>query len=66
ELNTVATGGPLGWETINNTVAATLGESEEPDEVSRQRRIDTLALQGISISEAVTSAVNDLDGVKSL
>lgn len=66
DLNSIAPGAPLGWETINNTVAATLGRSEEPDEVSRQRRIDTLALQGISISEAVKSAISDLDGVKSL
>jgi len=65
-LNSIAPGAPLGWETVNNTVAATLGQSEEPDEVSRQRRLDTLALQGISLSEAVKSAVSDLDGVKSL
>lgn len=66
DLNSIAPGSPLGWETINNTVAATLGRSEEPDEVSRQRRIDTLALQGISIPEALISAINNLDGVKSL
>ena len=66
DLNSIAPGAPLGWETVNNTVAATLGQSEESDEVSRQRRIDTLALQGISISEAVKSAISDLDGVKSL
>jgi hypothetical protein len=66
DLDSIATGAPLGWETVNNTVAATLGQSEEPDEISRQRRIDTLALQGISISLAVISAVSDLDGVKSL
>lgn len=66
DLNSIVTGAPLGWETVNNTVAATLGQSEEPDEVSRQRRIDTLALQGISISKAITSAISDLDGVKSL
>lgn len=66
DLNSIAPGAPLGWETVNNTVAATLGQSEEPDEVSRQRRINTLALQGISLSKAVTSAVSDLDGVKSL
>jgi len=66
DLNTIKSGGPLGWETVNNTVAATLGQAEESDEVSRQRRINTLALQGISISEAITSALYDLDGVKSL
>ncbi len=66
DLNSLAPGAPLGWETVNNTVAATLGTDEEPDEVSRQRRLNTLALQGISTSEAITSAVSDLDGVSSL
>ena len=66
ELNSLADGAPIGWETVNNTVAATLGTDEEPDEISRQRRIDTLALQGISVSLAVTADINDLDGVKSL
>lgn len=66
DLNSIAIGSVLGWETVNNTVAATLGQSEEADEISRQRRIDTLALQGISVSKAVTSAISDLDGVKSL
>ncbi len=66
ELDTVASGSPLGWETVSNSVAATLGRDEETDEQSRNRRIDTLALQGISVSKAVTSAVSDLDNVKSL
>jgi hypothetical protein len=66
ELDTIAPGGELGWETITNSVAATLGRDIESDEASRQRRVATLALQGISVSLAVTSAVMDLDNVKSL
>lgn len=66
ELDSLGPGAPLGLETINNTVAATLGTIEESDSVSRLRREDTLALQGISIAEAVTSAISNIDGVKSL
>ena len=66
DLNSIAAGAPLGWETVNNAVSATLGRDEESDEVSRQRRIDTLALQGIAISLAITADVLNLDGVKSL
>jgi len=66
ELNSLAPGAPLGWETVNNTVAATLGSDEESDSQSRLRRVDTLALQGIAISEAITSALNNINGVKSL
>lgn len=66
ELNTIAPGAPLGWETVNNPVSATLGRNDESDSESRLRRIDTLALQGISISIAITSALNEIEGVKSL
>lgn len=66
ELNTVGFGAPLGWETVNNPVDATAGSVEENDEESRLRRIDTLALQGISLVFAIKSAISDLDGVKSL
>ena len=66
ELDTVAAGAPLGWETVNNTVEATLGQNDESDESSRFRRRDTLALQGISVAKAVTSEINNLEGVGSL
>lgn len=65
-LDTLGTGAPLGWETVNNTVTATLGADDESDESSRLRRIETLALQGISVSAAITSAVNNIVGVLSL
>ena len=53
----------LGWETVTNPTAATLGVTEESDDAFRQRRRRTLALQGISISEAITSALNNVPGV---
>ncbi len=64
-LDTIATT-VLGWETVNNPVAAIVGTDEESDFASRQRRRNTLALQGISLSEAVTSRLYAVDGVRSL
>lgn len=64
-LDTIATT-VLGWETVTNPVAAILGTDEESDFASRQRRRNTLALQGISTSEAVTSRLYAIDGVRSL
>lgn len=65
DLDTIASGAPLGWETVTNATAAVLGTEEEDDEKSRLRREDTLGLQGISVSIAVSSALNAVDGVKS-
>lgn len=56
----------LGWETVNNSESATLGQSEQSDASLNRQRKRTLALQGISISEAITSALYATDGVKSL
>lgn len=64
-LDTIATT-VLGWETVNNPVGAIVGTDEESDFASRQRRRNTLALQGISLSEAVTSRLYAVDGVRSL
>lgn len=64
-LNQVASS-VLGWEQVYNPSAASLGENRESDIASRKRRRNTLALQSISLSEAVTSRVYDVDGVKSL
>ncbi len=56
----------LGWETVYNTENATLGQGEQSDESLHVLRKRTLALQGISLSEAITSAVYAIEGVKSL
>lgn len=55
----------LGWETITNPTGAALGRLEESDIESRRRRYRTLALQGQSLSEAITSRVNALENVRS-
>jgi uncharacterized phage protein gp47/JayE len=56
----------LGWETVTNPNAALVGQNGETDAASRRRRKDTLALQGVALPEAITSALNDVDGVQSL
>lgn len=63
-LDTIVSG-VLGWETVDNTVAATLGLAEESDQASRARRRNTLALQGVSLPEAILSVLNETAGVKS-
>ena len=64
-LNTIVTG-VLGWETVTNPYAAEEGDAEESDAAARRRRRMTLALQSVSLSEAIVSGVNDLPGVKSM
>lgn len=64
-LDTIATT-VLGWETVTNPVAAIIGTSQESDFASRQRRRNTLALQGISTPQAVTSRLYAVKGVQSL
>lgn len=58
--------GVLGWETITNADAAVLGRLEQSDQAARLFRKNTLALQGQSLSEAITSRLYDTEGVKSL
>lgn len=65
QLTNVATS-VLGWETVTNPTAAALGTLQESDIAARRRRFNTLALQGTSLPEAITSRVNALEGVRSL
>jgi uncharacterized phage protein gp47/JayE len=58
--------GVLGWETVTNTDAAVLGRAEQSDQSARLYRRNTLALQGQSIAEAITSGLYATEGVKSL
>lgn len=60
------TTGLLGWETVTNPLAATLGVVGESDLASRTRRRNTLALQGVALPEAITSGLYALPGVHSL
>lgn len=64
-LNTPVSG-VLGWETVNNPTSAVVGRNEESDPTSRQRRKNTLSLQNVALPAAITSALYDTDGVRSL
>lgn len=63
---TAIVSGVLGWETITNADAATLGRAEQSDQAARLYRRNTLALQGQSTPEAITSGLYATDGVRSL
>lgn len=56
----------LGWEQVINPNAAELGRVVESDVSSRRRRRQTLALQSVSMVEAIVSRLYDVDGVRSL
>lgn len=63
-LNQIVTG-VLGWETVANPVAGEVGRDEESDIASRIRRRQTLALQGITLPEAISSGLRTVEGVRS-
>lgn len=56
----------LGWDTVTNPVAATVGRNEESDLASRLRRKNTLSLQNVALPDAITSGLYDTPNVRSL
>jgi uncharacterized phage protein gp47/JayE len=64
-LNIIVTN-VLGWETITNTADAVLGEPTQSDLELYALRVNTLALQGSTLAEAITSGVLDVPDVRSL
>lgn len=56
--------GTLDWETVTNPAVGTPGTFTESDATARNRRKVTLASQGSMISEAIISAVNNVEGVR--
>lgn len=58
--------GILGWESVINPDEGVLGRAAESDVAARLRRMQTLALQGVALPEAIISGVMDVEGVKSL
>ena len=63
---TVIVSDVLGWETLSGSSAPVLGEETQSDIAARTQRLNTLALQGISLAQAMTSALFALEGVTSL
>lgn len=58
--------GVLGWENITNATDATLGRAEQSDQAARTYRRNTLAIQGQSVAESITSGLYAVDNVRSL
>ncbi|MBD2779918.1 baseplate J/gp47 family protein [Xenorhabdus szentirmaii] len=56
----------LGWETVNNSAHAVVGREAESDISARRRRKQTLAKNTVSVGEAITSSLYELEGVNSL
>ncbi len=56
----------LGWETIQSNTSAILGSTTQSDIAARAYRNLTLASQGSSIAQAITSGVLQVPGVTSM
>lgn len=56
----------LGWDSITNPTAATLGRSEESDLASRLRRKNTLSTQNVALPDAIMAGLYDTLNVRSL
>lgn len=65
DLNVVVSA-VLGWETVDNTTAGTLGSATQSDFQARATRNNMLGFQGISEAAAITSALYNVPGVQSL
>ena len=65
-LTDIGAPGVLGWETITNPVAATVGIPTEGDQASKLKRRNTLALNARTGDNAIISAINDIADVLSV
>lgn len=64
ELTQIVTAA-IGWESVNNPNAATYtGTETQSDEQARVVRRNTLAIQGVTPSEAIISGLYTVEGVK--
>ena len=55
--------GTLGWETINNSTAAILGNSRESDESFKQQFYDAGLFSGMSLIEDYDNAIKNVENV---
>lgn len=56
----------LGWETVTNPAAATVGAQAQPDLGARQLRVNALFAQGASLAGAIIANVELVPGVNSM
>lgn len=52
-----------GWDTVNNSQAATVGNLEESQQAFEKRRYDSVALNSVGTTASVFSRVNQIDDV---
>lgn len=64
-LNQIVTG-VVGWETVTNPTAGTLGRKIESDAASRLRRKTVIGVQSKSVAGGIIAAISAVTGVKSL
>ncbi len=65
EINKIISG-VVGWETVNNAAAATIGKTEQNDtSAKRQRRLE-LGANTRSVAESVIASVYKLEGVNGI
>lgn len=55
--------GTLGWETINNSTAAVLGNKRESDESFKQQFYDSGLFSGMSLVEDYDNAIKNIENV---
>lgn len=65
EINQIVDG-VLGWETVTNAEAPTLGKLEQSDVSTRAQRRIELGLNAINNTAAIVAAVSSVEGVASL
>jgi uncharacterized phage protein gp47/JayE len=55
----------LGWETVTNANAASVGAAVQSDQSARAGRKNKIALQGVALPEAILAGVYAVPGVRS-
>lgn len=61
-INKIATP-TLGWQTVNNVAAATIGDAVETDAELRRRQAQSTMIPSLSVMEGIVGAVASLAGV---
>ena len=62
-INKIATP-TLGWQTVNNPAAATVGAPVETDAALRQRQSISTSISAVSVIDSLNSAIGNISGVQ--
>lgn len=63
EINTIVSGGVLGWETVTNSVAAVPGKLEQSDQSARRQRKIEIGRNSKSNAYSIIAEIHSLEGV---